>query len=41
MTALVQAVSSVSIAKNVEALKTLAMFCGGGLILSLLVVSII
>ena len=40
MTALVQAVSSLSNARNVETLKTLAMFCGGGLIVSLLVASV-
>jgi hypothetical protein len=41
MTALVQAVSSLSNARNVEALKTLAMFCGWGLIVSLLVASVV
>jgi hypothetical protein len=41
MTALVQAVSGFSNAKNVETLKTLAMLCGGGLIVSLLVASVV
>jgi hypothetical protein len=41
MTALVQAVSTLSNSRNVETLKMLAMFCGWGRIVSLLVASVV
>jgi hypothetical protein len=41
MTAFVQAVSTLSNARNVETLKTFATFCGWVLIASLLVASVV